>query len=153
MLFIKNRIRIANLFFSVIARAFCPWQSRIRDSRESKWRRGGITTLWTGLPRSARNDKWAELKYSRLDCHGQNALAMTEGRNYNNMNWIATRRESGRRFSYNNIITSSVITVIPHIYHLCVAPFPFSSLRGRLVRGNPGFGNRDSKQRKELQQN
>ena len=56
------------------------------------------------------------------------------------MDWIATRRKSGGRFAYNSIITSSVITLIPHIHHLCVAPFPFSSLRGRLVRGNPGFG-------------
>ena len=35
---------------------------------KSKRRRGGITTLWTGLLHSVRNDKGAELKYSGLDC-------------------------------------------------------------------------------------
>jgi predicted Fe-S protein YdhL (DUF1289 family) len=52
--------------------------------------------VWTGLPRCARNDRERETgKWTRLSPAERRVVlrpAVTEGRNCNSMDWIATLR-------------------------------------------------------------
>ena len=69
-----------------------------------------------------------ELQHSGLDCHGLHALAMTKkGKTENDL--IITHRESGS--------TALVMTKNRNNDETMEKEL---SLRGRLVRGNPGFG-------------